>query len=91
MSRWSALGAEVASRLETGDTGKPTRIAPIAGVGVSHSEAISLQKMSNIVALAKERPLVYLPSNDSESEQRLVQQSVMEYNPENFSAAAGPS
>jgi N-acyl homoserine lactone hydrolase len=59
--------------------------------GVSPNEAISLQTMSNIVALAKERPLVYLPSHDAESEQRLVQQSVVEHNPETFLAVTHPS
>jgi len=59
--------------------------------GVSPSEAISLQTMSRIVALAKEQQLVYLPSHDPESEQRLVQGSVIEYSPENFLAATHPS
>jgi hypothetical protein len=58
---------------------------------VSPSEAISLQTMSNIVSLAKERPLVYLPSHDPESEQRLVQGSVIQYNSENFLADSHPS
>jgi hypothetical protein len=34
--------------------------------------------LSKIVALAKERPLVYLPSHDPESEERLVRELVIE-------------
>jgi N-acyl homoserine lactone hydrolase len=52
--------------------------------GVSPSEAISRQTMKNIVTLAMERPLVYLPSHDPESELRLVQKSAIERNAANF-------
>ena len=52
--------------------------------GVSPSETVSRQTMKNIVTLAMERPLVYLPSHDPESELRLVQQSAIEQNAENF-------
>jgi N-acyl homoserine lactone hydrolase len=45
--------------------------------GVSPNEAISRQTLSQIRALAKEQPLVYLPSHDPESEERLVQRSVL--------------
>jgi hypothetical protein len=44
--------------------------------------------MKNIVTLAMERPLVYLPSHDPESELRLVQQSVIERNAANFLVGA---
>jgi hypothetical protein len=40
--------------------------------------------MKNIVTLAMERPLVYLPSHDPESELRLAQKSVIEHNAANF-------
>jgi N-acyl homoserine lactone hydrolase len=40
--------------------------------GVSPDEQVSRSTMGKIVALAKERPLVYLPSHDPESEARLV-------------------
>jgi glyoxylase-like metal-dependent hydrolase (beta-lactamase superfamily II) len=59
--------------------------------GVSPSEAISRQTMKNIVALAMERPLVYLPSHDPESEQRLVHQSVIEQNAASLLVGANPS
>jgi N-acyl homoserine lactone hydrolase len=52
--------------------------------GVSPSESVSRQTMKNIVTLAMKRPLVYLPSHDPESELRLVQQSAIEQNAENF-------
>ena len=52
--------------------------------GVSPSEAVSRQTMKNIVTLAMERPLVYLPSHDPESELRLAQKSVIEHNAANF-------
>jgi glyoxylase-like metal-dependent hydrolase (beta-lactamase superfamily II) len=45
--------------------------------GVSPDEAVSRVTIANITALAKERPLVYLPSHDPESEDRLAQQSVI--------------
>jgi hypothetical protein len=34
--------------------------------------------LTRIRALAKERPLVYLPSHDPESEQRLVRNSLLQ-------------
>jgi N-acyl homoserine lactone hydrolase len=46
--------------------------------GISPNEAIARQTLSQIVALGKERPIVYLPSHDPESAQRLAQQSVLE-------------
>jgi N-acyl homoserine lactone hydrolase len=45
--------------------------------GVSPNEKISLQTMDRIVGLAKERPLVYLPSHDPLAEQRLVDLDVL--------------
>ncbi|MHB1674107.1 MAG: N-acyl homoserine lactonase family protein [Acidobacteriaceae bacterium] len=48
--------------------------------GVSPDEAISRQTLSQIVALAEERPLVYLPSHDPESAERLAQRSVLKGN-----------
>ncbi len=45
--------------------------------GVSPSEAVSRETMGKIVTLAKERPLVYLPSHDAASEERLVKESVI--------------
>jgi N-acyl homoserine lactone hydrolase len=45
--------------------------------GVSPDIAVSLQTMSNIVALSKQQPLVYLPSHDPQSAERLAQQSVL--------------
>jgi N-acyl homoserine lactone hydrolase len=43
--------------------------------GVSPNESISHQTSNKIMALAKERPLVYLPSHDPESEDRLRHES----------------
>jgi len=45
--------------------------------GVSPNVAVSHQTINQIVALGKERPLVYLPSHDPESEHRLLNQSVL--------------
>jgi len=45
---------------------------------VSPDEEVSRGTLSKIVALAKERPLVYLPSHDPESEERLVRGLVIE-------------
>ncbi len=45
--------------------------------GVSPNEEISRGTMNNIVELAKEMPLVYLPSHDPESEARLAENSVL--------------
>ena len=45
--------------------------------GVCPDEAVSRQTYSRILALARERPLVYLPSHDPESVDRLVQRTVV--------------
>lgn len=45
--------------------------------GVSPDEAVARQTLSHIRALARERPLVYLPSHDPQSAERLRQQSVL--------------
>jgi N-acyl homoserine lactone hydrolase len=45
--------------------------------GVSPNEEISRGTMNNIMALAKEMPLVYLPSHDVESAARLAEKSVL--------------
>ena len=45
--------------------------------GVSPDMAVSRTTMNNILALAKEQPLVYLPSHDPLSADRLAQQSVL--------------
>jgi N-acyl homoserine lactone hydrolase len=45
--------------------------------GVSPDESISRGTMHNIVALAKQQPLVYLPSHDREGAARLAAQSVL--------------
>jgi hypothetical protein len=42
--------------------------------GVSPDMKISRQTMNKIVALAKERPMVYLPSHDPEGAERLRKQ-----------------
>jgi glyoxylase-like metal-dependent hydrolase (beta-lactamase superfamily II) len=39
--------------------------------GVSPDEAVSLRTMQTILQLTKERPVVYLPSHDAESADRL--------------------
>src|SRR5271170_2479235 len=46
--------------------------------GVSPNEEISRQTMKKIVALAKERPMVYLPSHDPEGAERLRNGEKME-------------
>ena len=46
--------------------------------GVSPDVAVSRETLSRIRALGKERPLVYLPSHDPESEERLAQNSVLQ-------------
>jgi N-acyl homoserine lactone hydrolase len=74
-----------------GDTSYNQRLLLAGKVdGVSPNEGISRQTMKNIVGLAKERPLVYLPSHDPESEQRLVQNSVIEIHAENLAAETHP-
>jgi N-acyl homoserine lactone hydrolase len=45
--------------------------------GVSPDVAVSRQTLNNIMALAKERPLIYLPSHDPACEERLKQQSAV--------------
>jgi glyoxylase-like metal-dependent hydrolase (beta-lactamase superfamily II) len=45
--------------------------------GVSPDEAVSRGTLTRIMALAKERPLVYLPSHDPDSEARLVANAVL--------------
>lgn len=45
--------------------------------GVSPNEAVSRGTLARILALGKERPLVYLPSHDPESEARLAGNSVL--------------
>jgi N-acyl homoserine lactone hydrolase len=52
--------------------------------GVSPNESISHQTSNKIIALAKERPLVYLPSHDPESEHRLVHESVLHHDEESL-------
>jgi N-acyl homoserine lactone hydrolase len=46
--------------------------------GVSPDLAIARKTLSQILALAEERPLVYLPSHDPESANRLEQKSVLQ-------------
>jgi glyoxylase-like metal-dependent hydrolase (beta-lactamase superfamily II) len=45
--------------------------------GVSPNMAIARRTLNQIVMLAEEQPLVYLPSHDPESATRLAQQSVL--------------
>lgn len=45
--------------------------------GVSPNESISRQTLSDIAALAGERPLVYLPSHDPDAANRLTLQSTL--------------
>jgi len=45
--------------------------------GVSPSEDVAKTTLAKIAALARERPLVYLPSHDPQSEERLVNRSVL--------------
>jgi glyoxylase-like metal-dependent hydrolase (beta-lactamase superfamily II) len=45
--------------------------------GISPNQEISRRTISNILALGKQRPLVYLPSHDPESAERLAQESVL--------------
>jgi N-acyl homoserine lactone hydrolase len=51
--------------------------------GVSPNVAISRQTIGNILALAKDQPLVYLPSHDPEAVERLAQLSVLNVNEQN--------
>jgi len=52
--------------------------------GVSPNESISHQTSNKIIALAKERPLVYLPSHDPESEDRLIHESLLHHEAESL-------
>lgn len=45
--------------------------------GVSPNEDVARNTLSKIIALAKERPLVYLPSHDPFSSERLLSRSVL--------------
>lgn len=45
--------------------------------GVVRDDAVAYETQNRILALAHERPLVYLPSHDPESEERLTQQAVL--------------
>ena len=47
--------------------------------GVSPNPDVTRQTISRITALAKERNLVYLPSHDPESQNRLVNRSVLKF------------
>jgi glyoxylase-like metal-dependent hydrolase (beta-lactamase superfamily II) len=49
--------------------------------GVSPDEAVSRETLGRILALAQERPLVYLPSHDPEGADRLAKQSVVTTTP----------
>jgi glyoxylase-like metal-dependent hydrolase (beta-lactamase superfamily II) len=67
------------SYLIAGDTSYNQRLLVEGKVdGVSPDVEVSRQTLIRIRALAKERPLVYLPSHDPESEQRLVRNSLLE-------------
>jgi len=50
--------------------------------GVSPSEDVSRAAMERILQLAQERPLVYLPSHDSHSAERLQQEAQMQVEPQ---------
>jgi N-acyl homoserine lactone hydrolase len=45
--------------------------------GVSPNEKVARETLSRIIALSKERPMVYLPSHDPEGQSRLLNQSVL--------------
>ena len=61
-----------------GDTSYTERLLLEGKVdGVSPDIGIARQTLNQIMALAEERPLVYLPSHDPESLFRLQQQSVI--------------
>jgi len=59
--------------------------------GVSPNEEISRGTMNNIVALAREMPLVYLPSHDIESAARLAEGSVLPVDEKNKLKSVGVS
>jgi len=61
-----------------GDTSYTQRLLLDGKVdGVSPNMDIARRTLNQIVTLAEEQPLVYLPSHDPESEARLAQQSVL--------------
>jgi len=65
-----------------GDTSYTERLLVEGKVdGVSPDVAVSLQTMSRIVALARERPLVYLPSHDPDAAERLASHSILTREP----------
>ena len=45
--------------------------------GVSPDENVAKTTLARIASLAKEQPLVYLPSHDPQSEERLLNRSVL--------------
>ena len=49
--------------------------------GVSPDEDVARQTLSRIVALSKEKPIVYLPSHDPESGNRLLNHSTLQISP----------
>ena len=64
--------------LLAGDTSYDQDLLIRGGVdGVSPNEEISRGTMNRIVSLAQERPVVYLPSHDPETEKRLKQLSTL--------------
>src|SRR5262245_41671050 len=56
--------------------------------GVSPDPAVTRRTNANILALARERPLVYLPSHDPESATRLANRSVLNAGPTSSKAVA---
>lgn len=61
-----------------GDTSYNQRLLLAGKVdGVSPDERVARETMARILALAMERPLVYLPSHDSESAARLARNAVL--------------
>ena len=56
--------------------------------GVSPDPEVSSSTLARIIALARERPLVYLPSHDPESAARLKDRAVLRPGPELTSVAA---
>ena len=67
------------SFLLAGDTSYNQRLL-LAGTvdGVSPDPAVAAARHARILALAHERPLVYLPSHDPESATRLAEKSVLD-------------
>lgn len=55
--------------------------------GVSPDEAVSRETLARIMTLARERPLVYLPSHDRESEARLTGNSLLVERPQDLPLA----